>query len=75
MTEMWRLMTQLKLTVNEAKTHILRRLPQERFEFLGYDFGRLFLAKDGACLSMPATVEGERQMRVPLCHAGALPCC
>ena len=39
MSEMRRLMMQLELTVNEAKTHI-RRLPQERFEFLGYDFGR-----------------------------------
>ena len=35
MTEMRRLMEQLKLTVNETKTHI-RQLPQERFDFLGY---------------------------------------
>jgi RNA-directed DNA polymerase len=33
MTEMRRLMTQLKLTINEAKTDI-RQLPQERFDFL-----------------------------------------
>jgi RNA-directed DNA polymerase len=46
MTEMRRLMTQLKLTVNEAKTHI-RQLPQERFVFLGYDFGRYYSAKTG----------------------------
>ena len=32
MSQMRRLMMQLKLTVNEAKTHI-RRLPQERFAF------------------------------------------
>jgi len=35
MTEVRRLMTQLKLTVNENKTHI-RQLPQERFDFLRY---------------------------------------
>jgi RNA-directed DNA polymerase len=35
MTEMRQLMEQLKLTVNETKTHI-RQLPQERFDFLGY---------------------------------------
>ena len=46
MVEMRRLMTQLKLTVNDAKTHI-RRLPQERFAFLGYDFGRYYSAKTG----------------------------
>ena len=52
MTEMRWLMTQLKLTVNEAKTHI-RRLPQERFEFLGYDFGRDFSPKTGRAYLCP----------------------
>jgi RNA-directed DNA polymerase len=46
MTEMRQLMTQLKLTVNEAKTHI-RQLPQERFDFLGYTFGRYYSPKTG----------------------------
>jgi RNA-directed DNA polymerase len=46
MTEMRRLMTQLKLTVNEAKTDI-RQLPQERFDFLGYSFGRYYSSKTG----------------------------
>jgi len=32
---MRRLMEQLKLTINETKTHI-RELPQEQFDFLGY---------------------------------------
>jgi RNA-directed DNA polymerase len=41
MTEMRRLMEQLKLTVNETKTHI-RELPQDRFDFLGYSFGRYY---------------------------------
>jgi group II intron reverse transcriptase/maturase len=52
MTEMRQLMTQLALTVNEAKTHI-RRLPQERFEFLGYDFGRYFSPKTGRTYLCP----------------------
>jgi len=46
MAEMRRLMTQLKLTVNDTKTHI-RCLPQERFVFLGYDFGRYYSARTG----------------------------
>jgi hypothetical protein len=46
MAEMRRLMTQLKLTVNDIKTHI-RRLPQERFAFLGYDFGRYYSGRTG----------------------------
>jgi group II intron reverse transcriptase/maturase len=52
MTEMRQLMTQLALTVNEAKTHI-RRLPQERFEFLGYDFGRYHSPKTGRAYLCP----------------------
>ena len=46
MLEMRRLMMQLELTVNEAKTHI-RRLPQERFEFLGSDFRRAVRRRRG----------------------------
>jgi RNA-directed DNA polymerase len=46
MTEMRRLMERLKLTVNEAKTHI-RQLPQERFDFLGHTFGRYYSSKTG----------------------------
>jgi RNA-directed DNA polymerase len=46
MTEMRQLMKQLKLTVNETKTHI-RQLPQERFDFLGYTFGRYYSPKTG----------------------------
>ena len=52
MSEMRRLMMQLELTVNEAKTHI-RRLPQERFEFLGYDFGRYHSPKTGRAYLCP----------------------
>ena len=52
MSELQRLMMQLKLTVNEAKTHI-RRLPQERFAFLGYDFGRYYSPKTGRAYLCP----------------------
>ena len=40
------LMTKLKLTVNDDKTHVCR-LPQERFDFLGYTFGRCYSPKTG----------------------------
>ena len=39
MTAMRAMMSRLKLTVNEAKTHV-RQLPGETFDFLGYTFGR-----------------------------------
>lgn len=40
------MMQKLKLTVNDDKTHT-RRLPAERFDFLGYTFGRCYSAKTG----------------------------
>jgi group II intron reverse transcriptase/maturase len=43
MTEM---MSKMKLTVNQTKTHVCQ-LPQERFDFLGYTFGRCFSPKNG----------------------------
>ena len=46
MTEMRRMMQRLKLTVNDSKTHI-QQLPQERFDFLGYDFGRCYSPQTG----------------------------
>ena len=52
MTEMRRLMGQLKLTVNETKTHI-RQLPQERFDFLGYTFGRYYTPRTGRAYLCP----------------------
>jgi len=52
MDEMRKLMGQLKLTVNETKTHI-RQLPQERFDFLGYTFGRYYSPKTGRAYLCP----------------------
>ena len=40
------LMERLKLTVNERKTRLCR-LPEERFDFLGYTFGRLYSPRTG----------------------------
>lgn len=44
--EMRRMMGQLKLGVNEEKTRLCR-VPQERFDFLGYTFGRCYSPKTG----------------------------
>ncbi len=40
------MMTKLKLTVNEAKTRVAR-LPEEKFDFLGYTFGGCYSPKTG----------------------------
>ena len=39
-------MTKLKLTVNESKTRVAT-LPEDRFDFLGYSFGRCYSTKTG----------------------------
>jgi group II intron reverse transcriptase/maturase len=41
-----KIMGRLKLTVNDEKTHLCR-IPQERFDFLGYTFGRCWSPRDG----------------------------
>ena len=46
MAAMRNAMKRLKLTVNEAKTHI-RRLPDESFDFLGYTIGRCHAFRTG----------------------------
>jgi group II intron reverse transcriptase/maturase len=43
---MRQMMSRLKLTVNEAKTHLCR-LPEESFNFLGYTFGRDWSPRTG----------------------------
>jgi hypothetical protein len=40
------MMTKLKLTVNEKKTRVCK-LPEEKFDFLGYSFGRCYSPKTG----------------------------
>lgn len=40
------MMNALKLTVNDEKTHLCR-IPQERFDFLGYTFGRCYSRETG----------------------------
>jgi group II intron reverse transcriptase/maturase len=40
------IMGKLKLTVNEAKTRVCK-LPEEKFDFLGYTFGRCYSPKTG----------------------------
>ena len=39
-------MNRLKLTINEAKTHVCK-VPDESFDFLGYTIGRCWSAKTG----------------------------
>jgi len=46
MAAMRTMMERLKLTVNEDKTHLCQ-IPRERFDFLGYTFGRCYSPKDG----------------------------
>lgn len=46
MKAMREMMGRLKLTVNDDKTHVCQ-LPQERFDFLGYTFGRCYSSKTG----------------------------
>jgi RNA-directed DNA polymerase len=41
-----RIMSKLKLTVNEEKTRICR-VPEGEFDFLGYTFGRMYSARTG----------------------------
>ena len=61
MEAMRSMMQTLKLTVNEAKTHICR-LPDESFDFLGYTFGRCY-STDGCSLYWPTPVAEEDRRR------------
>jgi len=54
------MMTRLKLTVNEQKTRVCK-LPEEKFDFLGYTFGRCYSAKGRAYLgSIPSKKRVQR---------------
>jgi hypothetical protein len=52
LAEMREMMRRLKLTVNEAKTRVCY-LPQERFDFLGYTFGRYHSPQTGRAIICP----------------------
>jgi group II intron reverse transcriptase/maturase len=46
LTTMRDMMSRLKLTVNESKTRVCK-LPEEKFDFLGYTFGRCYSSQTG----------------------------
>src|ERR1700693_5531417 len=46
LTAMRDIMRKLELTVNERKTRVCK-LPEEKFDFLGYEFGRCYSTKTG----------------------------
>jgi RNA-directed DNA polymerase len=52
LAEMREMMRRLKLTVNEAKTRVCY-LPQGRFDFLGYSFGRYYSPQTGQAYLCP----------------------
>lgn len=59
---MRRIMNQLKLTVNEEKTHICR-IPEDKFDFLGYTFGRMYSTRSGkAYLGMRPSKKSIKHM-------------
>jgi len=46
LVKMRNMMTKLKLTKNETKTRVCK-LPEEKFDFLGYTFGRCYSPRTG----------------------------
>jgi RNA-directed DNA polymerase len=56
------IMTKLKLTVNETKTRVCK-LPDEKFDFLGYTFGRCYSPKTGRSY-MGAVPSKKRVLRI-----------
>jgi RNA-directed DNA polymerase len=59
------MMKKLKLTVNESKTRICQ-LPKEKFDFLGYTFGRCYSTKTGRAYL--GTIPSKKRVR-RLCAA------
>src|SRR5712691_5700147 len=59
------LMTKLKLTVNETKTRVCK-LPEEKFDFLGYTFGRCYSSKTGRAYL--GTVPSKKRV-IRICEA------
>jgi group II intron reverse transcriptase/maturase len=56
------IMSKLKLTVNETKTRVCT-LPEEKFDFLGYTFGRCYSSKTGRAY-LGTTPSKKRVMRI-----------
>jgi len=56
------MMSKLKLTVNETKTRV-SRLPEEKFDFLGYTFGRCYSSKTG-CAYLGTIPSKKRVIRI-----------
>ena len=60
MEEMRKIMTALKLTVNEKKTRIAR-VPEESIDFLGYTIGRCYSKRNGrTCIGARPSVKGVK---------------
>ena len=62
LTAMRRMMSKLKLTVNENKTRVCT-LPKEKFDFLGYTFGRCYSMRRGR-IYLGTTPSKKRVQRV-----------
>jgi len=58
-------MTKLKLTVNETKTRVCKLL-EEKFDFLGYTFGRCYSLKTGRAYK--GTVPSKKRVK-RICEA------
>jgi group II intron reverse transcriptase/maturase len=65
LTAMRGIMQKLKLTVNETKTQVCK-LPEEKFEFLGYTFGRCYSPKTGRAFL--GTVPSKKRV-IRICDA------
>jgi len=62
LTAMRVMMTKLKLTVNETKTRVAK-LPEEKFDFLGYTFGRYYSPITG-CAHLGSAPSRKRVIRI-----------
>jgi group II intron reverse transcriptase/maturase len=57
------IMVKLKLTVNETKTRVCK-LPEEKFDFLGYTFGRNYSPKTGRGAHIGTVPSKKRVIRI-----------
>jgi group II intron reverse transcriptase/maturase len=63
LTTMRDMMMRLKLTVNETKTRVCK-LPEEKFDFLGYTFGRCYSTRMGR--TYLGTVPSKKRVQLDL---------